>query len=57
MAFLETCLVYLVVLFQSIQIIIGVLCLCLSVTILQLYEEVHFSPDVIVVVVIVAQVS
>ncbi|KAG1947406.1 uncharacterized protein si:dkey-81h8.1 isoform X2 [Pimephales promelas] len=39
----------------SIQIIIGVLCLCLSVTILQLYEEVHFSPDVIVVVVIVAQ--
>ncbi|KAK9957198.1 hypothetical protein ABG768_011462 [Culter alburnus] len=39
----------------SIQIIIAVLCLCLSVTILQLYEEVHFSPDVIVVVVIVAQ--
>ncbi|XP_058608459.1 uncharacterized protein si:dkey-81h8.1 isoform X3 [Onychostoma macrolepis] len=39
----------------SIQIIIAVLCLCLSVTILQLYEEVHFSPDVIVVVVIVVQ--
>uniref|UniRef100_A0A8C1HJ55 Uncharacterized protein n=1 Tax=Cyprinus carpio carpio TaxID=630221 RepID=A0A8C1HJ55_CYPCA len=39
----------------SIQIIIAVLCLCLSITILQLYEEVHFSPDVIVVVVIVVQ--
>ncbi|XP_051949393.1 uncharacterized protein si:dkey-81h8.1 isoform X2 [Xyrauchen texanus] len=39
----------------SIQIIIAVLCLCLSITILQLYEEVHFSPDVIVVVVIVFQ--
>uniref|UniRef100_A0A8C1PAN9 Uncharacterized protein n=2 Tax=Cyprinus carpio TaxID=7962 RepID=A0A8C1PAN9_CYPCA len=41
----------------SIQIIIAVLCLCLSITILQLYEEVHFSPDVIVVVVIVVQVK
>ncbi|TRY93081.1 hypothetical protein DNTS_023848 [Danionella cerebrum] len=39
----------------SIQIIIAVLCLCLSITILQLYEEIHFSPDVIVVVVIVVQ--
>ncbi|XP_059365930.1 uncharacterized protein LOC132104464 isoform X3 [Carassius carassius] len=39
----------------SIQIIIAVLCLCLSITILQLYEEVHFSPDLIVVVVIVVQ--
>ncbi|XP_026096688.1 uncharacterized protein LOC113068245 isoform X1 [Carassius auratus] len=39
----------------SIQIIIAVLCLCLSNTILQLYEEVHFSPDLIVVVVIVVQ--
>ncbi|XP_067282061.1 uncharacterized protein si:dkey-81h8.1 isoform X1 [Pseudorasbora parva] len=39
----------------SIQIIIAVLCLCLSFTILQLYEEVHFSPDVIVVAVIVVQ--
>ncbi|XP_051992426.1 uncharacterized protein LOC127650822 isoform X2 [Xyrauchen texanus] len=37
----------------SIQIIIAVLCLCLSITILQLYEEVHFTPDIIVVVVIV----
>ncbi|XP_056336050.1 uncharacterized protein si:dkey-81h8.1 isoform X1 [Danio aesculapii] len=39
----------------SIQIIIAVLCLCLSITILQLYEEIHFSPDVIVVIVIVVQ--
>ncbi|XP_037391318.1 uncharacterized protein si:dkey-81h8.1 isoform X3 [Pygocentrus nattereri] len=39
----------------SIQIIIAVLCLCLSVSILQIYYEVHFYPDVIVVVVIVVQ--
>ncbi|XP_036421490.1 uncharacterized protein si:dkey-81h8.1 isoform X2 [Colossoma macropomum] len=39
----------------SIQIIIAVLCLCLSVSILQIYYEVHFTPDVIVVVVIVVQ--
>nr|XP_055076633.1 uncharacterized protein si:dkey-81h8.1 isoform X4 [Misgurnus anguillicaudatus] len=39
----------------SIQIIIAVLCLCLCVTILQIYAEIHFSPDVVVVVVIVIQ--
>ncbi|KAI4892239.1 hypothetical protein NFI96_028204, partial [Prochilodus magdalenae] len=39
----------------SIQIIIAVLCLCLSVSILQIYYEVHFTPDLIVVVVIVVQ--
>ncbi|XP_007254767.1 uncharacterized protein si:dkey-81h8.1 isoform X2 [Astyanax mexicanus] len=39
----------------SIQIIIAVLCLCLSISILQIYYEVHFTPDLIVVVVIVVQ--
>ncbi|XP_076850096.1 uncharacterized protein LOC143499238 isoform X3 [Brachyhypopomus gauderio] len=39
----------------SIQIIIAALCLCLSVSILQIYYEVHFTPDLIVVVVIVLQ--
>ncbi|KAK3525355.1 hypothetical protein QTP86_031084 [Hemibagrus guttatus] len=41
----------------SIQIIIAVLCLCLSVSVLQIYYEVHFTPDLIVVVVIVVQVN
>ncbi|KAK3508511.1 hypothetical protein QTP70_031370 [Hemibagrus guttatus] len=40
----------------SIQIIIAVLCLCLSVSVLQIYYEVHFTPDLIVVVVIVVQI-
>uniref|UniRef100_A0A4W4HBX5 Uncharacterized protein n=1 Tax=Electrophorus electricus TaxID=8005 RepID=A0A4W4HBX5_ELEEL len=39
----------------SVQIIIAVLCLCLSVCILQIRDEIHFSPDLIVVVVIVVQ--
>lgn len=43
--------------FQSIQIIIAVLLLCLSVSVLQIYNEVHFTPDLIVVVVIVVQVN
>ncbi|XP_027033661.1 uncharacterized protein si:dkey-81h8.1 isoform X2 [Tachysurus fulvidraco] len=40
----------------SIQIIIAILCLCLSITVLQIYYEVHFTPDLIVVVVIVIQI-
>ncbi|XP_017336624.1 uncharacterized protein si:dkey-81h8.1 isoform X1 [Ictalurus punctatus] len=40
----------------SIQIIIAVLLLCLSVSVLQIYNEVHFTPDLIVVVVIVVQI-
>ncbi|XP_046699729.1 high affinity immunoglobulin epsilon receptor subunit beta isoform X2 [Silurus meridionalis] len=40
----------------SIQIIIAVLCLCLSISVLQIYYEVHFTPDLIVVVVIVVQI-
>ncbi|XP_026797954.1 uncharacterized protein si:dkey-81h8.1 isoform X3 [Pangasianodon hypophthalmus] len=40
----------------SIQIVIAVLCLCLSVSVLQIYYEVHFTPDLIVVVVIVVQI-
>ncbi|KAI5608647.1 hypothetical protein C0J50_6541, partial [Silurus asotus] len=40
----------------SIQIIIAVLCLCLSISVLQIYYEVHFTPDLIVVVVIVIQI-
>ncbi|XP_053494653.1 uncharacterized protein si:dkey-81h8.1 [Ictalurus furcatus] len=40
----------------SIQIIIAVLLLCLSVSVLQIYYEVHFTPDLIVVVVIVVQI-
>ncbi|XP_062865498.1 uncharacterized protein si:dkey-81h8.1 [Trichomycterus rosablanca] len=40
----------------SIQIIIAVLLLCLSVSVLQIYYEVHFTPDLIVVVVVVVQI-
>ncbi|TSK28310.1 hypothetical protein Baya_2497 [Bagarius yarrelli] len=39
----------------SVQIIIAVLCLCLSISVLQIYYEVHFTPDLIVLVVIVVQ--
>uniref|UniRef100_A0A3B1J209 Uncharacterized protein n=1 Tax=Astyanax mexicanus TaxID=7994 RepID=A0A3B1J209_ASTMX len=41
----------------SIQIIIAVLCLCLSISILQIYYEVHFTPDLIVVTLTVMHVD
>ncbi|XP_066531313.1 membrane-spanning 4-domains subfamily A member 4A isoform X2 [Hoplias malabaricus] len=39
----------------SIQIIIAVLCLCLSISTLQIANEIHFTPDLVIVVIIAAQ--
>lgn len=43
--------------FKSIQIIIAAFCLCLSVSMLQIQNEVHFRSDLIAVGLIALQVN